>query len=103
MQYWRQQMQGAALVLELPTDSARPAQVSYRGSSESVMISQATTAKLKQLSREQGATLFMSLLAVFDVLLGSYSGQADIVVGTSIANRRRAERCFRILRHGIIL
>ena len=89
--YWRQQMAGAAPVLEMPSDFVRPAQPSYRGRSEGLLISHAVIESLKQFSRQEGATLFMSLLAAFDVLLWRYSGQQDIVVGTPIANRRPAE------------
>ena len=91
MQYWRERMRGAPPVLEMPTDYARPAVQSYRGSSENLVITREVTQKLKHLGRQEGVTLFMSLLGAFGVLLSRYSGQEDIVVGTPIANRRRAE------------
>ena len=89
--YWREQLSGAPAVLELPTDHVRPAVKSYRGARERLELSAELTAALKTLSREQGVTLFMVLLAAFKVLLWRYSGQADVVVGTPIANRRQSE------------
>jgi amino acid adenylation domain-containing protein len=91
MKYWRERMRGAPPVLEMPTDYARPAVQSYRGSAESLVISQEVTQKLKHLGGQEGVTLFMILLGAFDVLLSRYSGQQDIVVGTPIANRREQE------------
>ena len=64
---------------------------SYRGASHSFRINAEVSAGLKALSRSEGATLFMTLLAAFKVLLSRYSGQADISVGTDIAGRNRAE------------
>ena len=87
--YWKQQLQGAPELLELPTDRARPAQQSYRGSTFESRISRDTLDKLNQLSQEQGVTLFMTLLAVFNVLLKRYSGQDDICIGSPIANRHQ--------------
>ncbi|MCK5920583.1 MAG: non-ribosomal peptide synthetase, partial [Methylococcales bacterium] len=87
--YWKQQLQGAPELLELPTDRARPAQQSYRGAAFKSRISRETLDKLNQLSQEQGVTLFMTLLTVFNVLLKRYSGQDDISVGSPIANRHQ--------------
>src|SRR6266496_2977101 len=84
--YWREKLEGVAR-LELPTDGARPATVSYEGGSVSLELSEEASAGLKELSRENGATLFMGLLAGFVVLLSRYSGQEDIAVGTDVANR----------------
>ena len=91
LQYWRQQLGGDLPVLELPTDHARPRVRSYRGAQHRFRVGITLTEKLKELSRREGATLFMTLLAVFDVLLARYSGQEDIVAGTPIANRTRLE------------
>ena len=91
LSYWREQLSGAPAVLGLPTDHVRPAVKSYRGARERLELSAELTAALKVLSREQGATLFMVLLAAFKVLLWRYSGQADVVVGTPIANRQQSE------------
>ena len=91
MKYWRGQLEGVAPVLELPSDYVRPALQSHRGGGVDVELSRQVMAKLKQLCRREGVTLFMSLLAVYDVLLSRYSNQRDVVVGTPIANRTRAE------------
>ncbi len=77
--------------LELPTDRVRPAVATYQGASERIELSRDVTEKLKQMSRREGVTLFMSLLAGFQVLLARYSGQMDIAVGTPIAGRNRRE------------
>ncbi|HVG20234.1 MAG TPA: amino acid adenylation domain-containing protein, partial [Blastocatellia bacterium] len=91
MSYWRQQLEGAPTVLELPTDRARPAVQSNRGGSEAVWIDERLTEGLKRLSRAAGVTLYMSLLAAYKVLLMRYSNQEEIVVGADIANRNRRE------------
>jgi len=75
----------------LPTDHVRPAMKSYRGARERLELSAELTGALKALSREQGVTLFMVLLAAFKVLLWRYSGQGEVVVGTPIANRQQSE------------
>ncbi len=89
--YWKEQLKGAPPVLELPTDRPRPAVQSYRGARQSFFLSEELTAALTKLSQREGCTLFMTLLAAFQVLLSRYSGQEDVVVGTPIANRNRAE------------
>ena len=90
LSYWRQQL-AALPVLELPTDGARPAVQSYRGAHHSFRLAPELAAGLKELSQQEGVTLYMTLLAAFQVLLSRYSGQQDVVVGTDIANRNRAE------------
>jgi amino acid adenylation domain-containing protein len=91
LSYWKQQLAGAPIVLELPTDRRRPALQSFRGAGLEVVLSQQQIEGLKRLSREEGATLFMTLLACFMILLGRLSGQEEILVGTPLANRSRAE------------
>ncbi|MEA5513969.1 non-ribosomal peptide synthetase [Nodularia sp. UHCC 0506] len=91
LQYWRGQLESAPVMLELPTDYPRPAVQSFRGSVYGFDISAELTQGLKGLSRVSHSTLFMSLLAVWNVLLYRYSGSDDIVVGSAIANRNRAE------------
>ncbi|PYP82589.1 MAG: non-ribosomal peptide synthetase, partial [Blastocatellia bacterium AA13] len=86
LQYWKEKLDGVA-VLELPSDRARLPRGSYIGASESFHISEELTAKLSDLSKREGATLFMSLLAGFQTLLARYSGQEDIAIGTPIAGR----------------
>ncbi|MCP3140550.1 non-ribosomal peptide synthetase [Pyxidicoccus xibeiensis] len=89
--YWRQQLEGAPTVLELPADRPRPAVRTYRGASHPVFLSPELTGQLEALARREGATLFMVLMAAFQSLLHRYSGQTDLVVGTDVANRNRAE------------
>ena len=87
LNYWQQQLAGVSGVLELPTDKPRPPVQSFRGKMERFQLDRNLTQHLKQLSQESDATLFMTLLAAFLVLLSRYSGQLDIVVGSPIANR----------------
>ncbi|PYV39080.1 MAG: non-ribosomal peptide synthetase, partial [Acidobacteria bacterium] len=91
LSYWKQQLNGAPHLLELPTDRPRPAAQSYRGGQQSFLLSEALSGALKELSRQEGVTLFMTLLAAFKVLLHRYTGQDDIVVGSPIASRSRVE------------
>jgi Condensation domain len=90
LSYWTKQLSDAS-VLELPTDRPRPAFQSYRGSRESSVFTMALTDQLQALSRKEGVTLFMTLLAAFQTLLHRYSRQEDIVVGSPIAGRTRSE------------
>jgi len=89
--YWKKQLDGAPQVLDLPTDRPRPPKESFRGDIKGIPLSPELTEKLKALGRNEGVTLFMTLLAAWNVLLARYSGQEDIVVGTPIANRNRSE------------
>ncbi len=89
--YWRKQLAGAPAVLELPTDKPRPAIQTYRGWRQSFVLPPELMTALKELGHENGATLFMTLLSAVYVLLHRYSGQHDIVIGSPIANRNRAE------------
>src|SRR5579883_1014783 len=89
--YWKQQLGGNLTLLDLPTDQPRPPIQSFRGAKQSIELSKALTQMLKALSQREGATLFMTLLAAFKTLLYRYVGQEDIVVGTPIAGRNRAE------------
>src|ERR1051326_8102653 len=91
LSYWRAQLSDVPPLLELPTDRPRPPVQSYKGAHETLLICESLNRSLKELSRREGATLFMTLLAAFSTLLYRYSGQRDILVGTPIANRNRAE------------
>src|SRR6185312_5172971 len=91
LRYWREQLAGAPGVLGLATDRPRPAVQSYRGAHYSFQLTSELTRALRELSRAADVTLFMTLLAGFEVLLYRYTGETDIVVGTPIANRNRAE------------
>ncbi|MGH2510818.1 MAG: condensation domain-containing protein, partial [Ktedonobacteraceae bacterium] len=85
--YWKTQLEHAPALLQLPTDHPRPAPQTFRGSAKPFHLSPSLTQSLKTLSLQQGCTLFMTLLAAFQVLLLRYTGQEDIVVGTPIAGR----------------
>lgn len=89
--YWREQLAGMPHVFELPTDRPRPAVQSSSGSVETLRLNASLTGALKQLSRAEGVTLFMTLLAAFKILLSRYARREDIVVGAPIAGRNRAE------------
>jgi non-ribosomal peptide synthetase component F len=88
--YWRKALSELP-VLRLPTDRERPARRSYRGATHEFRLAAELTRRLEELSQREGVTLFMTLLSAFKVLLSRYSGQEDIVVGSGIANRNRAE------------
>ncbi|NVE01900.1 non-ribosomal peptide synthetase, partial [Massilia sp. BJB1822] len=85
--FWTAQLGGAPALLELPTDRPRPAVQSHRGASHEFMLSADMTARLEALGQRHGATLFMTLLAGWAVLLSRLSGQDDVVIGTPVANR----------------
>lgn len=89
--YWKIQLANQPRLLQLPTDHPRPAVQSSRGATVNFTISSGLKEQLEKLSRLEGATLFMILLAAYQVLLSRYSGQSDISVGTAIANRNRAD------------
>lgn len=91
LSYWKQQLQDAPALLELPTDRPRPAIGSFRGAHQSFTLSRELSAALNSLSQQQQVTLFMTLLAAFQTLLYRYSGQTDICVGSSIANRHHSQ------------
>ncbi|MEH2082694.1 MAG: amino acid adenylation domain-containing protein [Nostoc sp.] len=91
LSYWKQQLSNAPTVLELYTDYPRPAVQTNHGARQSLVLSQPITIGLKALSQQEKTTLFMTLLAIFKTLLYRYTGQDDIVVGTTISGRNRAE------------
>ena len=91
MAHWKQQLQGAPPVLELPTDYVRPAVQSFRGASRTFLLDQTTSAGLQHLGRQQRATLFMVLLAGFKAWLYRYTGQNDLLVGTPVAGRSHGQ------------
>src|ERR1044071_9068214 len=88
--YWKQQLRESS-VLQLPTDRPRPISQSQNGAACSFVLDANLAQGLKKLAEEQGATLFMVLLAAFQTLLYRYSGQEDIAVGTPVAGRRSSE------------
>ncbi len=88
--YWRKQLQGVE-ALELPTDRPRRVEPSYQGAWERAVLTQDLSAGVRELSRLEGVSLFILLLAAFQTLLYRYSGQDDICVGAPVAHRTRVE------------
>ncbi|HEY0018768.1 MAG TPA: amino acid adenylation domain-containing protein, partial [Longimicrobium sp.] len=93
LEYWRRTLHGADPVLELPFDRPRPAAMSFRGASMRVRVPPAAARAARAYARENGATLYMVMLAAFEALLHRTTGQEDFCVGGSVANRswREAE------------
>ncbi|HLO86302.1 MAG TPA: amino acid adenylation domain-containing protein, partial [Nostocaceae cyanobacterium] len=89
--YWQKKLSGELTILQLPTDRPRPKVQTYTGKTLSYVLPKSLTEALKTLSQQEGVTLFMTLLAGFKTLLYRYTGQTDILVGSPIANRNRAE------------
>ncbi len=89
--YWKAELSGAPAALDLPTDRPRPPVQGHAGGRRARVFPRALLDALHALSRREGATLYMTLLAALDVLLHRYTGEADIVVGSPIAGRTRAE------------
>lgn len=89
--YWKQQLSGCAAVLNLPTDFSRPAVQSYKGGRQLFELPEHLTEAIRQLSRREKTTFFMTLLAAFKTLLYRYTGQEDILVGSPIASRNSSE------------
>ena len=89
--YWRDKLQGMTGILELPTDYARATAEGSHGAYRSLTLSKTLSERLGELSKREGATLFMTMLAAFQILLWRYSDQEDIAVGSPIAGRNREE------------
>ena len=90
-EYWLSQFKGRLPVLHLPLDYPRPGKLEFAGSGESFEIDAVKTEALKALARQERATLFMVLLTVYNILLAKLGRQEDIVVGTPVSGRSRAE------------
>ncbi|HLM58538.1 MAG TPA: amino acid adenylation domain-containing protein [Pyrinomonadaceae bacterium] len=91
LSYWKQTLAGAPALLELPTDRPRPPAQSFSGAKQALVIPRSLTEALRAVSERANATLYMTLLAAFKVLLYRYTGQPDIVVGASVTGRDRPE------------
>ncbi len=89
--YWKQRLQNAPTNLEFPTDFTRSQNPTYQGSTYSFPLSQQLSEELKALSAREGVTLFMILVAAFQTLLYRYTGQDDLLLGTSMASREYPE------------
>ncbi len=91
LSYWKQQLGRGLPALQLSTDRPRPPTQTFHGATHSFSLQEGLSKNLRSLSRQEGATLFMTLVAAFQILLYRYSGQDDIPLGTPIANRNRAK------------
>ena len=91
LSYWKKQLERAPAMLELPTDHSRPTLQTFRGASQSITLSKSLTEQIKGLSRREGVTVFMTMLAALQAFLSRITGQEDIVVGSPIAGRNRVE------------
>jgi surfactin family lipopeptide synthetase A len=91
LKYWKQQLAGAPTALELPTDHPRPPTQTHHGSRYPFALSKRLTDALKTLSRREGVTLYMVLAATFQTLLYRYTGQDDILIGTTTGGRKSSE------------
>ncbi|BAY46057.1 peptide synthetase [Scytonema sp. HK-05] len=89
--YWQKQLAGNLPVLKLPTDRPRPPIQTYQGASHTFELNQELTSKVREMAKTQGATLYMTLLTAFQVLLYRYTGQEDIIVGCPIEGRSQPE------------
>jgi amino acid adenylation domain-containing protein len=89
--YWKDRLDGAPRILELPMDHPRPPLQAYKGARQAITLRTTLTEALRALGLSEGVTLFMTMLTAFNVLLFRYTEQEDLVVGTPIANRTRAE------------
>ncbi|NEN85515.1 non-ribosomal peptide synthetase [Paenibacillus elgii] len=89
--YWLSELGGELPVLNMPTDYPRPQLQSFEGDTFSLKLDPELTASLYKLAQESGTTLYMVLLAAYNVLLANYSGQDDIIVGTPVSGRRHAD------------
>jgi len=89
--YWKEKLSGQLPILNLPTDRPRPAVQTFNGKSKTIVFESTLTQKLKQISEATGSTLYMTLLAAFNVLLHRYTGQDDLIVGTPTTGRSHNE------------
>ena len=87
VEYWREQLRGSPALLQIPSDHPRPAAQSHYGSIESFTINEGLTRRIKQVCADEGVTLYIGLLAAFEVLLRRYTGTDDIAVGSPVAGR----------------
>ncbi|HSP20116.1 MAG TPA: condensation domain-containing protein, partial [Myxococcaceae bacterium] len=91
LQFWRTHLLGAPPLLELPTDRPRPPMQDFAGQHLGFELDEPLSTALKALSQRHGCTLFMTLLAAWGALLARLCGQSEVVIGSPIANRNRAE------------
>ncbi|WP_243734992.1 non-ribosomal peptide synthetase [Paenibacillus turpanensis] len=89
--YWLERLSGELPVLELPTDYLRPAVKQFEGSRYRYTLSPELTSRIQQFNQEHGATLFMTLFSIYNLLLAKYSGNEDLIVGTPVAGRNHPD------------
>ncbi|MET0396914.1 MAG: amino acid adenylation domain-containing protein, partial [Longimicrobiaceae bacterium] len=88
--YWRERLRGVA-PLPLPTDHPRPPVQTFRGATHRFEVHAEVMNRVRELARREGTTLFMALLAAWDLVLARYSGEGDVAVGTPVSRRDRAD------------
>ena len=91
LDYWKNKLAGELPVLQLPTDRPRPAVQTFNGKQENMTLSPTLSKAVRELGKNEGTTLYMTMLAAFKTLLYRYTQQEDVLVGTAIANRNRNE------------
>ena len=91
LSYWKNRLQQEVTVSELPCDYPRPTVQSFRGARQEIQLSESVSHALRALSKQERTTLFMTLLAAFKILLHRYTGETEIVLGSTIAGRNRPE------------
>ena len=91
LSYWKRRLAGSLPTLNLPTDYPRPSVKTFQGSSQRVTLSKNLTKLLRELSKQEEVSMFIMILAVYQTLLHIYTGQEDLLVGTSADNRTRRE------------
>ncbi|MBN3950378.1 MAG: amino acid adenylation domain-containing protein [Nostoc sp. NMS7] len=91
LNYWKQQLAGSLPVLQLPTDRPRPAVQTFCGARQKLQLPKSLSKAILDLSQQAGVTPFITLLTAFKILLYRYTGQADMIVGSPVANRNQAE------------
>jgi amino acid adenylation domain-containing protein/FkbH-like protein len=91
LEYWREHLQGAPGLLELPTDRSRPSAMTYQGGNVNVSVGSELTRRLKEFSKRKSLTLAIMLFTAWSILLSRLSSQRDVVIGMPVANRRRTE------------
>jgi non-ribosomal peptide synthetase component F len=89
--YWKEQLRGDLPILQVPTDRPRPPVQTYRGASHSFALNAELTARLKEIAHQEGVSVSMALLSLYQIFLHRYTGQVDILVGSPTAGRNSAK------------
>ncbi|MCK4258406.1 MAG: amino acid adenylation domain-containing protein [Halanaerobiales bacterium] len=90
-EYWLNKLAGELPILELPTDYQRSSEINFEGDTVQFILDQELSEKVKNLATTKGTTLFMTLLAAFNLLMAKYTGQEDLIVGIPVAGRKHAD------------